>query len=132
MSFGSVSCYKLLIRRFATATVTAVLLLTVSVQVAATLNDTAMTMPGRLVDTDSHRLYLHCSGPSTAVGPAPTVVLEARLGGTSLEWVRVQQELSQSLRVCSYDRAGMGWSDSGQGSRASAEVAGELYRLLDE
>lgn len=84
--------------------------------------------PGRLVDIGGQRLHLICQGEP---GPGrPTVILEAGLGGTALEWVRVQRQLGSVARVCSYDRAGMGWSDASRGARTSAVVAKELYQLL--
>jgi len=63
---------------------------------------------GELIDVGGYRLHLNCTGEG-----APTVVLDAGLGGSSLDWALVQPELSRSTRTCSYDRAGMGWSDTG-------------------
>jgi pimeloyl-ACP methyl ester carboxylesterase len=37
----------------------------------------------------------------------------------------------QSTRVCTYDRAGMGWSDPGPLPRSPATVANELHALLE-
>ena len=82
--------------------------------------------PGRLVDVGGHRLHLWCVGSGT-----PTVVLETGLGGTSADWGFVQPEVARSTRVCSYDRAGMGYSDPGPSTRTARRVAHELTRLLD-
>jgi pimeloyl-ACP methyl ester carboxylesterase len=81
--------------------------------------------PGRLVDIGTHRLYLYCTGHGS-----PTVVLDAGLGGSSLEWLAVQQTLAAHTRVCAYDRAGYGWSDAGVGPRTSLQNAVELHTLL--
>ena len=54
---------------------------------------------------DDHKLHLDCRGTGS-----PTVVLDAGLGGSSLDWTLVQPELATTTRVCAYDRAGMGWS----------------------
>jgi len=63
--------------------------------------------PGKLVDIDNgRRLHLLCSGQG-----APTVLLEAGASAFAIDWTIVQNELQKSHRVCSYDRAGMGWSD---------------------
>jgi pimeloyl-ACP methyl ester carboxylesterase len=59
------------------------------------------------------------------------VVLDAGLGSTSLDWNLVQTQIGQTTRVCSYDRAGMGWSESGPAPRTPARIAGELHTLLD-
>jgi pimeloyl-ACP methyl ester carboxylesterase len=63
--------------------------------------------PGKLVDIDNgRRLHLLCSGQG-----ATTVLLEAGASAFAIDWTIVQNELQKSHRVCSYDRAGMGWSD---------------------
>ena len=69
---------------------------------------------------------------STAYGPqAPTVILVAGLGDDWLRWPKAQPALSQLARVCSrvcsYDRAGSGASDSPSGERDSIHIAGELH-----
>lgn len=81
--------------------------------------------PGRLVDVGGYRLHLYCVGEGT-----PTVVLDAGLGGGVLDWSTVQPEVSKFARVCTYDRAGMAWSDSGVGPRTSRQVVAELHALL--
>jgi pimeloyl-ACP methyl ester carboxylesterase len=82
-------------------------------------------MRGQLVDIGGYRLHLDCSGEGR-----PTVVLESGLGGPALEWTLVQQELEGTTRVCSYDRAGLGWSDAGPLPRSANEMASELHTLL--
>ena len=81
--------------------------------------------PGRLVDVGGYRLQIQCVGTGS-----PTVVLDAGLGGTSLDWNLVQPAIGQTTRVCAYDRAGMGWSDRGPLPRTPAQIAGELHTLL--
>jgi pimeloyl-ACP methyl ester carboxylesterase len=81
--------------------------------------------PGRLVDIGTHRLHLVESGRR-----GPTVVLEAGLMSTVLSWTELQRHLSQSFRVVSYDRAGLGWSDAGPMPRTSDRIVDELHALL--
>jgi pimeloyl-ACP methyl ester carboxylesterase len=83
--------------------------------------------PGELVDVGGHRLHLHVTGEPAG---APTVVLEAGMASMSANWAWVQRELAQQLRVVSYDRAGLGWSDRGHGSRDAATSADELHAAL--
>lgn len=64
---------------------------------------------GRLVDVGGWRLHVNCTG--TRNGKMPTVVLESGAGDFSLDWGLVQPEVARFARVCSYDRAGAGWSD---------------------
>ncbi len=81
--------------------------------------------PGQLVDVSGYKMHIHCTGQGS-----PTVILEAGMGNYSLFWAYVQPEVAKYTRVCSYDRAGYGWSELGPHPRtASAEVE-ELHTLL--
>ena len=91
-------------------------------QAVATANERArFPPPGRLVDVGGYRLHLRCEGQGS-----PTVVLESGSGMTSNEWTLVQPEVAKFTRVCSYDRSGFGWSDSGP----TADPVGVLHILL--
>ena len=85
----------------------------------------AVPAPGRLVDIGGVRLHLACAGEGR-----PTVVLEAALGASSISWSLVQPGLARLTEVCSYDRAGFGWSDPGPMPRTARRIASELYTLL--
>jgi len=87
---------------------------------------TAIAPPGRLVDVGGFRLHIHCSGDGS-----PSIVLDAALGGSSLSWSLVQPELAKVSRVCSYDRAGFGWSEAGPMPRTAGRIADELRTLLE-
>jgi pimeloyl-ACP methyl ester carboxylesterase len=84
--------------------------------------------PGQMVDVGGYRLHLYCEGEN--VEGSPTVILEHGLGATSAAWARVQPEIAQTIRVCAYDRAGMGWSDPGPKPRDAEHIAAELHSLL--
>src|SRR5213593_4339995 len=93
----------------------------------ATRKDLALTPPpGQLVDIGGHRLHLWCTGAG-----APAVILDTGLGGSSADWGYVQAEVARFTRVCSYDRAGMGYSDPGPSPRTARRIAGELAALVD-
>jgi pimeloyl-ACP methyl ester carboxylesterase len=81
--------------------------------------------PGQLVDVGGYRLHLKCTGSGS-----PTVVIEAGLGDWSTSWGFVQSEVAKTTRVCTYDRAGMGWSEAGPLPRDAAHFAKELHTLL--
>lgn len=81
--------------------------------------------PGRLVDIGGYRLHITDEGQS-----APTVVFDAGLAGLSLDWALVRPEVARFTRVCTYDRAGYGWSDRGARPRNSLQIAMELRALL--
>ena len=91
-----------------------------------TRRDLAATPPpGNLVDIGGFRLHLWCTGNG-----APVVILDNGLGGTSAGWGFVQPEVARFTRVCSYDRAGMGYSDPGPSPRTARRIASELAELL--
>lgn len=81
--------------------------------------------PGQLVEVENHKLHLYCTGAGS-----PTVVLEAPANSSSIDWAYVQPTVAQSTRVCSYDRAGFGWSELATQPRTAQQAANELYRLL--
>ena len=81
--------------------------------------------PGKLVDVGGYRLHLYCSGKG-----GPTVVLDYGLAGSYLDWFYVQPEVANFTRVCSYDRAGYGWSDASSKPRLPESMAEELHTLL--
>ena len=80
---------------------------------------------GHFVQVGSIRMNIDCSGRGS-----PTVILESGSGGPSVDWLMVQPEVAKFSRVCSYDRAGYGWSDSGPEPRSSLQIARELKQLL--
>lgn len=93
----------------------------------ATRKDLSATPPpGQLVDIGGYRLHLWCTGDGT-----PAVILDTGLGGSSADWGFVQPDVARFTRVCSYDRAGMGYSDPGPSPRTARRIASELATLLD-
>ncbi|HJR79876.1 MAG TPA: alpha/beta hydrolase [Anaerolineales bacterium] len=82
--------------------------------------------PGQLVDVGGYRLHINCIGTGS-----PTVIIDAGLGDWSTTWGGyVQPEVAKTTRVCTYDRAGMGWSEAGPLPRDAAQFAKELHTLL--
>ena len=81
--------------------------------------------PGKLVDIDGYRLHLNCTGEGS-----PTVVLEYGHQGSYFDWNQVQPEIARFTRVCSYDRAGYGWSDPSPRPRFPSAMSEELHTLL--
>lgn len=83
--------------------------------------------PGQMVSTGDRRLHLQVSGEES---DRPTVILEAGMASFSSNWVWVQEELSTVTRVVSYDRAGLGWSDSPPETQDAYESAANLHLAL--
>ena len=82
--------------------------------------------PGQLVDVGGYRLHINCTGAGS-----PTVVIDAGWGDWSASWSSwVQPEVAKTTRVCTYDRAGMGYSEPGPLPRTAEHFAKELHTLL--
>lgn len=86
--------------------------------------------PGQLIDLGGWRLHLHCTGQARA--SQPTVILDAGAGDFSVDWSLVQPGVAGFARVCSYDRAGSGWSDLGPRPRTFRQQVWELHALLEK
>lgn len=82
---------------------------------------------GQMVDVGGYRLHINCVGTGS-----PTVVIDAGWGAWSLEWSRVQAEVAKTTQVCTYDRAGMGYSEAGPLPRNAKQFAKELRILLEK
>lgn len=84
--------------------------------------------PGKLVNVGDYRLHLYEMGSERREGP--TVVFDSGLGCSCLDWCKVQPEVAKFARAVSYDRAGLGWSDSDPNPRTSEQIVAELHTLL--
>jgi pimeloyl-ACP methyl ester carboxylesterase len=93
--------------------------------ITSAIDATTYPPPGKMVDVGGYHLHIHCTGSG-----GPTVILDAGNGGSSLDWSLVQPGVATFTRVCSYDRAGYGWSESGPTPRTSGRIVRELHTLL--
>jgi pimeloyl-ACP methyl ester carboxylesterase len=82
-------------------------------------------MQGQLVNVGGRKMHIDCTGEGS-----PTVILDSGLGDSYLSWRKVQPEIAKFTRVCSYDRAGLGYSDPSSQPRTSKVIAEELHALL--
>ncbi len=83
-------------------------------------------VPGRIFQVDGYGMHLYCTGTG-----APTVIVEAGLGNDFISWQRVQPEVAKFTRICTYDRAGLGWSDDQPGPHDAKHFARQLHALLN-
>ncbi len=81
--------------------------------------------PGQLFDVDGRKLHLRCMG-----GGSPAVLLEAGGGSSSVQWWPLEEQLAEFSHVCSYDRAGFGWSDPSPSELSFEDGARDLKALL--
>ena len=83
--------------------------------------------PGKMVNLGTHNIHLYCVGKGS-----PTVVFESDLDQYGvLSWVPVQERIGELTRACSYDRAGILWSEPGPLPRDGETIARELSTVLD-
>lgn len=82
-------------------------------------------VPGKLFTVNGASMHLYCTGAGE-----PTVIFESGLGDDWMIWQKVQPELARITRVCSYDRAGLGWSDRQSGPWDALAISEQLHSLL--
>ncbi len=82
--------------------------------------------PGRLLRAAGVDLHLHERGTGS-----PVVVLESGIAASSLSWALVQPRIAEFAHVCSYDRAGLGWSGPCSMPRTTEQMSTELEKLLE-
>jgi pimeloyl-ACP methyl ester carboxylesterase len=94
-------------------------------QAVASHRDAQAAPPGLRTDIGGYRLHIYCLGHGT-----PTIVVSPGVGVWSVQWSRIQDALAPDTRVCTYDRAGYGWSDLAPSPTSAARAAEELHLLL--
>lgn len=77
------------------------------------------------VDVGGYNLYLKVMGEGS-----PVVVMDSGLGEASQAWAKIQPKVAGFAQAVSYDRAGLGQSESGPEPRTPKQVAIELEKLL--
>jgi len=82
-------------------------------------------MPGKLFYVGGLKMHIDCFGEGN-----PVIIFESGLGDTYISYRKVQPQIAQFARACSYDRAGLGYSDSSRRPRDSKIMAAELHALL--
>jgi pimeloyl-ACP methyl ester carboxylesterase len=60
----------------------------------------------------------------------PTILFEAGIGATHLNWRAIQESIAESARTVSYDRCGLGWSSRSRTARIPSNIAAELHQML--
>src|SRR5665213_25549 len=83
--------------------------------------------PGELIDVGGYRLNLYCFGQGE-----PTVLFLSGGAWGAVAWAELQPALATTTRVCSYDRAGMNFSDLGPIARAPDHDLRDLSALIEK
>jgi pimeloyl-ACP methyl ester carboxylesterase len=81
---------------------------------------------GRSVDIGGRTLNVHCVGEGS-----PTVVFVSGRTAPGFVWTPTQRGVSAFTRACWYDRADLGWSDSGPDPAWGDQAAQDLHRLVE-
>ena len=81
--------------------------------------------PHTLVDVGGRKIILFCMGEG-----ATTVLFDAGGSDWSVIWALVQPAIARNARACTYDRAGLGYSDADPGPRTPFAIAEDLDGLL--
>jgi pimeloyl-ACP methyl ester carboxylesterase len=90
------------------------------------IDDVAYEKPQRLVAIEyGRKLNLYCTGTGS-----PIVVFDSGLGGKTAVWGLIQPAVAEHTRACSYDRAGLGFSDPPDRPSTSANMVDDLHHLL--
>jgi imidazolonepropionase-like amidohydrolase/pimeloyl-ACP methyl ester carboxylesterase len=93
---------------------------------ARVIDDPVYTRAQQLVSIGGGRkMNLYCLGE----GPI-TVVFDSGLSDPNTFWAFVQPQVAQAARACSYDRAGMGFSDASHRPGTSENIVDDLHALL--
>tara|TARA_B100001996_G_scaffold37239_1_gene27508 strand:- start:957 stop:1859 length:903 start_codon:yes stop_codon:yes gene_type:complete len=92
---------------------------------ASAYNDKPFKPPGRFINIGFQTMYVDCLGENK-----PTIIVDVGIAASSASWYKIAKELSKNTRICLYDRAGYGWSDSGRGERTTATIVHELKLLV--
>ena len=84
--------------------------------------------PGTMYSVNGGDIHMYCAGPEN--NENPTIIIISGGGTASLEYFHLQEKLSQTIRTCSYDTAGIGWSPANDIPYTAKNMSDELYQLL--
>lgn len=74
---------------------------------------------------DGRNINLFCTGSGKQ-----TVLFDAGGSDWSVIWGLVQPRVAARARACSYDRAGLGYSDPAKGARSPAAIVEDMHALI--
>lgn len=95
--------------------------------VGATRDARRFPLRGRAIDIQGRRLHVDIRGEGQ-----PAVWFESAIAASSLSWARVQPAVARFTTACTYDRAGLGWSDPPVAPLTAAAVLDDLDRAVRE
>ncbi len=84
--------------------------------------------PGTMYSINDTEIHMYCTGSNN--DEKPTIIIISGGSTASLEYFYLQEKLSQTIRTCTYDTAGMGWSPANDIPYTAKNMSDELYQLL--
>jgi len=75
-----------------------------------------------------YKLFVLEKGSKRSSGP--TVLFEAGIAATNLNWFHIQETVARFTGTASYDRGGLGWSSPCRTARTPGNIAAELHKML--
>ena len=84
--------------------------------------------PGKMYSINGFDMHLYCIGPEN--DKEPTVIIITGAGTLSMLYYPLQEILSETVRTCTYDRPGLGWSESNDKPAHAKNMSDDLYQLL--
>ncbi|MGI9565759.1 MAG: alpha/beta hydrolase [Nitrosopumilus sp.] len=84
--------------------------------------------PGKMYTVDGTKIHMYCTGPEN--NAQPTIIIISGGGTPSYVYDSLRENLSETIRTCSYDIPGFGWSEPNDAPSNVKNMSDELYRLL--
>ncbi len=84
--------------------------------------------PGEMYSVNGAEIHMYCTGPEN--DEKPTIIIISGGGTPSYVYDNLRENLSETIRTCSYDIAGFGWSEPNDAPLTVKNMSDELYQLL--
>ncbi|WP_316504663.1 alpha/beta hydrolase [Nitrosopumilus sp.] len=84
--------------------------------------------PGKMYSVNGGEIHMHCTGPEN--DEKPTIIIISGAGTPSFLYSYLQEKLSETVRTCSYDTAGIAWSKANDIPYTAKNMSSELHQLL--
>ena len=84
--------------------------------------------PGKMYSVNDGEIHMYCTGSEN--DETPTIIIISGAGTPSFVYSNLQEKLSETVRTCSYDSAGIAWSKANDIPYTADNLSKELSQLL--
>ena len=84
---------------------------------------------GKMYSINGGEIHMYCTGPEN-YDENPTIIIISGAGTPSFVYSNLQENLSKTVRTCSYDTAGIAWSKANDVPYTTKNMSDELHQLL--